>query len=353
MYQLLKRLIKALPAIILSGLSLTLLPTATSADELIMRDGSRILGEVVGRSNGTLEFKTEFAGTLKIKWSKVAELQTDKPMEFLLEDDKIVKVTKVTNSVNDMIIEGAAASGLPPQTLGQSMVASINPEPWQKGEGYKFSGIVNFLFERERGNTDQDELDWDGNLTLRSEKERYNLFGEWEKEVNNNDTTKRKWKLEGSYNYFLTKQWYTGAFSRLEHDKFADLDLRSTAGPLVGYQWYESNELNISTATGVSYVDENFIEDTDNDDSYVALPWSINFDKMLFDEFVQVYHKQIGFWNIEDTGDVVWDPWTGLRFPLTHGIVATTEFKLEIDTGAAEDASEYDSTYTLKLGYQW
>lgn len=342
---------KRLPAITLFLATVISLPATLLADELILRDGSRLMGEVVKRVNGTLDFKTSYAGTIQVKWEEIAEIKTDKPMEFQLSDDSTVLVTKVTNNDEEMIVEGEAASGLPPQTLGQDVVANINPEPWQKGEGYKFTGIVNFAFERERGNTDQDEIDWDGNVTLRGKNDRLRGFGEYEKDVNNNSTTKKKWKLEGSYNYFLTPKWYTGGFARLEHDKFADLDLRTSVGPLVGYQWFESKDLNLSTSSGISYVDEDFI--VDEDDDYVALPWGIDFDMMLWRDIAQVYHKQIGFWNLESTSDLVWDTWTGLRFPMVLGLVATTELKLEYDSGAANDAKEWDTTYTLKLGYQW
>lgn len=330
---------------------LSLIAAPASADELIMRDGSRLLGTVVKRTDGTLEFKTEYAGTIKVKWAEIAEVVSDKPMEFLLTDDSTVKVTRVTNNVDDMIVEGESASGLPPQTLGQDVVANINPEPWHKGEGRKFTGVVNFAFERERGNTDQDEIDWDTSVTLRGKNDRFRGFGEYEKDVNDNSTTKKKWKLEGSYNYFFTRRWYTGAFMRLEHDKFADLDLRTSVGPLIGYQWFESDDLNLSTTTGLSYVDEDFINQ--DDDSYVALPWGIDFDMMLFKTNIQAYHKQIGFWNLESTSDVVWDTWTGLRFPIMYGLVASTELKVEYDSGAADDADDLDTTYTVKLGYKW
>jgi putative salt-induced outer membrane protein YdiY len=351
MYALSGRSVNAIPAFTLLFTLLTLLSATTQADELILRDGSRVLGEVVKRSNGTLEFKTKFAGTIKVKWAEVAELKTDQPMEFLLSDDSTVKVTRVTNNIDDMIVEGEAASGLPPQTLGQDVVAVINPEPWRKGEGRKFSGLVNFAFERERGNTDQDEIDWDGALTLRGKNDRFRGHGEYEKDVNDNTTTTKKWKLEGSYNYFFTPKWYSGAFTRFEHDKFADLDLRTSVGPLIGYQWFEGEEMNLSTSTGISYVDEDFINA--DDDDYAALPWSIDFDMFLFDEFVQVYHKQVGFWNLEDTSDVVWDTWTGLRFPLAFGLVASTELKVEYDSGAVDNTDDTDTTYTLKLGYKW
>ena len=74
---------------------------------------------------------------------------------------------------------------------------------------------------------------------------------------------------------------------------------------------------------------------------------------LLFEEFVQVYHKQIGFWNLDSTSDVVWDTWTGLRFPLVYGLVASTELKVEYDGGAPDDTDDVDTTYTFKLGYAW
>jgi putative salt-induced outer membrane protein YdiY len=334
---------------IILSIAVILSVPAANADELIMRDGSRLLGEVVKRENNTLDFKTSYAGVIKIQWDQVAEVNTDKPMEVLLVDDTIVSGTRITNNVDDLVVEGE--SGLPPQTLGQDIVDVINPEPWRKGEGYKLSGRVNLAYSKQRGNTDKDETDVDGDLTWRRKYDRFLAFGELERDKTDDTLTTEKWKLEGAYNYFVTKKWYWGGFGRLEHDKFADLDLRTSVGPLVGYQWFESRKMNLSTSTGISYVDENF-KDAEDDD-YVALPWAVNFDRFVFGEFMQFYHKQTGFWSLEDTSDVVWDTWTGLRFPLILGLVASTEIKVEYDSGAAEGADDTDTTYSLKLGYQW
>jgi hypothetical protein len=321
------------------------------ADEILMRDGSRLLGKVVRSGNGTLQFETDFAGVISIKIDSIAEVTSDEPMELLLKDDRIIETRKLTTDDDEDLIVHQADEEADLQTLDQGALAVINPEPWRKGEGYKLSGRVNLAFQRERGNTDKDELDADGELTWRRKQDRFLAFGEWERDRNDNKKTKDKWKLEGSYNYFVTKKWYWGGFGRLEHDQFADLDLRTSVGPLVGYQWFESKEMNLRTSTGLSYVNEDFYNESDDD--YVALPWQIDFDRFLFGDFMQFYHKQTGFWNLEDTGDVVWDTWTGLRFPLILGLVASTEIKVEYDSGAAEGADEVDTTYNLKLGYQW
>jgi putative salt-induced outer membrane protein YdiY len=319
------------------------------ADEIIMRDGSRLLGKVVKRENGTLDFETTYAGVIQIQWKEVAEITTEKPMELLLSDDSVIETEHLTNNVEDLIVESDAGQG--PQTLAQDAVTLINPEPWRKGEGYKLTGRVNFALSKQRGNTDKDELDLDGALTWRRKNDRFQAFGELEHDRNDNKKTTDKWNADGAYNYFITKKWYWGAFTRFEHDQFADLDLRTSVGPLVGYQWFESKQMNLSTSTGISYVNENYYSQSDDD--YVALPWNIDFDRYLFGEFMQFYHKQTGFWNLEHTSDVVWNTWTGLRFPLVLGLVASTEIKVDYDSGAAKNTDKTDTTYALKLGYQW
>ncbi len=48
-----------------------------SADEVVLKNGSRLVGEVLKKEGNTLEFKTPFAGTLKIKWANIVEVKTE------------------------------------------------------------------------------------------------------------------------------------------------------------------------------------------------------------------------------------------------------------------------------------
>jgi hypothetical protein len=109
--------------------------------------------------------------------------------------------------------------------------------------------------------------------------------------------------------------------------------------------------MNLRTSVGPLYVDEDFDDNPDND--YMSLGWGIDFDKFLFGEFMQFYHRQTGLWAMDDTSNVVWNTWTGLRFPLIWRFVASTEMKVEYDRGAVEDTDDVNTTYTLKLGYRW
>ena len=321
------------------------------ADELIMKDGSRLVGEVVKRENDTLEYKTSYAGVIKVNWDEVVELHADEPMKLMLDDESIRTTQHIKSSEDGLILDDDIEPDLSEPSLAQDELAYINPAPWRTGDGYKLAGHINFALQKERGNTDKDEIDVDGDLIWRFKADRFTTFGEFERDRSNNKKTKDKWKLDNSYDHFLTKQWFVGAYLGFESDRFSDLNLRSIIGPKVGYQWFESKDMNLSTAVGPLYTDEDFDEDPDND--YIALGWGIDFDKYLFRDIMQFYHRQTGLWNMDDTSNVVWNTWTGLRFPLIWRFVASTEIKVEYDSGAAETADDTDTKYTLKLGYQW
>ena len=332
--------------------TITCLPLQqAAADELLMRDGSRLLGKVVKREGDILEFRTSYAGVIKVKWDEVSELHADEPMKLMLEDESTLTAKSIRNTEAGMLLDDEVEADQSTESLARAGLEYINPDPWRTGEGYKLDGHVNFALSKERGNTDKDELNADADLTWRLKQDRFRMFGEFERDRNNNKKTKDKWKLNNNYDRFITKKWYAGAVLGFEHDQFADLNLRTTIGPKTGYQWFEGKAMNLSTEIGPVYVDEDF--DTDQDNDYVSLGWGVNFDKYIFGDFMQFYHRQGGLWNLEDTGDLVWNTWTGLRFPMILGIVASTEMKVEYNSGAAEDADDIDTTYTLKLGYAW
>jgi len=60
------------------------------ADELLLKDGSRLLGKVVKKEDGTLEFETTFAGVVKVRWDAVSELRTEEPLKVMLDDETIL-----------------------------------------------------------------------------------------------------------------------------------------------------------------------------------------------------------------------------------------------------------------------
>jgi putative salt-induced outer membrane protein YdiY len=320
-----------------------------AADELLMKDGSRLLGKVLNQKDGTLEFETSYAGTIKVKWDEVSELHADEPVQVMLENEELYKATDITKN-NDATVVTAVTEGTS-ETIEPDVIAFINPEPWRYGEGYRFTGRLNAALVYQRGNTVSNENDLDGNLGLRWKDDRITAYGQFEKDSNFGETTAQNWLVTGKYDHFQNKKFYYGASVGFEHDEFADLQLRSKIGPHLGYQFFERPDLNLSTDLGVMYVDEDFISAEDK--KYAALSWMVDFDWFIIPDHLQFYHRDNGLLSMEDIGDLVINTWTGFRFPLYMGIVASIEAEVDYDGGAPPGVDTVDTTYRAKLGYQW
>jgi putative salt-induced outer membrane protein YdiY len=206
--------------------------------------------------------------------------------------------------------------------------------------------------EIERGNTDTDDFHFDGELIARTEKHRWTVGGELEKEKSSGDTTAENWEAYGKHDYFLTEKWFLYFNALFEHDKFADLNLRTTVGGGPGYQFFESPKLNLSVSAGPAYVSEDFI-DAGHDDFYAA-QWLVHYDQYFFDKFVQLFHRQKGHVSLEDSENWLIETRQGLRFPIYKGFAATVQYIYDYDNDPSDDAEKkWDSELMLLMGYQF
>jgi putative salt-induced outer membrane protein YdiY len=340
---------KRFSCLVTGALTAILFAHGIAADELVLHDGSRVFGTVITKEGNTLEFKTSFAGSITVQWDKVSELKTEQPMQVLLSNDEIIRTDAIKNTDKSTTLD--AGPDRSPLTFSPQEVPYLNPEPWRLGRGYKFSGHANFALKSDRGNTDKDDIDMDADVELRRQRDRFTLFGELEHDTSNNQTTKDKWKLRNRYDYFTSEKRYYSAILSMQADDLAELNLRAGLGPGLGYQFFESKEINLNAELGMLRVHESF--NTQEDNNYWGAGWGINFDWFVLRDLLQFYHRQTGLWNLQDTSSVTMDTRTGLRIPLMLGLVASTEMKVAYDGGAAEEADTLDTTYRIKLGYQW
>lgn len=319
-------------------------PAALAADELVLKDGSRVFGTVTGSRDGVVTVDTDFAGTIKISLDKIETLKSTEPATLLLADKTVIKEQPLE------IEEGALVAGPGTRTdVGQ--LAVLNPEPWELGDGYKWTGLVNAALVMERGNSDTDELDYKLDTRWRSDDDRYILRFSGEIDEANNEKNADNWQAQAKYDYFLTDPNYWGIQALAEKDKFQDLNLRYLVGPYYGRQILDEPILSFSAEVGASYVNEDF--DVAEDQDYPAANWEFNLTSDYLGGDSSLYFQQFGIWNLDETSDVIVNSTFGLAFPLLFSLEAAAEVLLEYDSGAVDDVDEVDETYRFRIGYTW
>jgi hypothetical protein len=321
---------------------------AGGQDEILLKSGSRILGTVTGSRDGVVTIDTDFAGTLSISLDKIASLHTAGPVLIQLADQTVVPDQPLLIEDEKLVIDTATSQA---ESYSVDQLLLVNPEPWELGRGYKWTGAAGIAMSAQRGNTDTDELDYNVESVWRSKQDRYTAKYNGENDKVNGETTVRKWYAQGKYDYFFDGPIYGGMQVSAEHDKFTDLDLRYLVGPFIGRQFYEQPIFSLSGELGVSYVNEDFIEAEDND--YAAATWEVHASSNYLGGNSRLYFDNRGILSMEDTSDYVVNTTFGLAFPLLWSLEAAAEILLDYDAGAVEGVDKLDQTYRFRVGYTW
>ncbi len=345
-----QRITRILMALSISGLlaAASWAEEAAPADEILLTNGSRIIGTVTGARDGVVSVDTEFAGTLNIPVDKIASLQTVEPVVMAMADESVIEGQPLSLSEEAVMVTDASGAE---QSLPIDELLIVNPEPWEIGQGYKWTGLASFAFTIERGNSDNDELDYKLHTNWRSDDDRYTLKLDGEIDETNDVKSADNWTIQGKYDNFFSDTTYWGVQALAEQDEFADLDLRYLVGPYIGREFYTDPIFTLSAELGASYVNEDFI--TAEDQDYPGANWSLHISSNYLGGDSRLYFDQWGVWNLDETSDVIVNSTFGLGFPLLFGLEAAAEVLLEYDSGAVEGVEKMDETYNLRIGYSW
>lgn len=305
------------------------------ADEVILTNGDKLSGEIVSKTDHVLAFKTSYAGTIKIVWAEVEHLSIDEAAHVILIDG--------TDIGNTTLATNTAASPKIQQ------IAEINPaiKP-----NFMNKGQVNFGLEIDRGNSDIDDYHLDSETEFRWLKDRLTFELSGDLEDSNGRSTQQNAELLTDYDHFLNEKLFASVGLLLEHEKFADLDLRTTLTSGIGYQIFENTRTNLYIEGGPGYIWENFDEDKSED--FPIAFWALQFDHYLFDEWkLQSFHNHQYNQSFERASDFIFTSSTGLRIPLANNLQATIQYNFDWDNTPSDNADEDDHETLITAGYRW
>jgi putative salt-induced outer membrane protein YdiY len=279
----------------------------------------------------------------------VRNVRFDEPRKVLLDDETKGKVSEFSlNAAQVTIQEHASSKSI---SVAPSRVRVIEPEPWETDESAKLSGRVNLALKSEEGNTDKNEIDFDYMLDYRRRWHRLESFGALEYDTNRGERTTDKWSWSVKYSRLFRGPWYAAGWVLAGHDRFADQRLRVGVAPTLGYRFFEGPERNLRTELGGGYITEDFYNEPDRE--YWGPFWYLDYDQLVWQDRLQLYHTHRSFWALDDTNKQLWRSWTGVRVPLVSGFVGSVEYELEYDSDPAVESKDTDTTLRLKLGYEW
>lgn len=335
------RIVFALCAAVLS------FAASARADEIQFTNGDRLTGKLVRLSDGKLAFDSKLAGTVSVKWSDVATLSTDEAVTVVLDSGELL-VDKLV-AAEPGSVRTAGSDKVTAQTIPLGSAAKLNPEPvaWH---GAAVAGV-----DIQRGNTVKTAANAALDAVRRSEVDRITFGAAYTAEASQDadetgtHSTQRKMFGALQYDYFLSKKLYAYGNARGEKDGIADLALRFTAGVGAGYQWLETDTLKWNTEAGLSWVSENYSNQTPDND-YIAARIASNFDCVLYPGLTFFQHTR-WYPSLEALDDQLVDTATGVRYKLWGNFFGESKVLWVWDSTPAEGKKQVDLSYILGIGY--
>jgi putative salt-induced outer membrane protein YdiY len=281
--------------ILLAACSFLLLLPMAWADQVILKNGDRISGNLVKMVDGELEIDTPYAGVIKLKWDHVAQVITAAPAEVKLNTGEVVK--------GELTESGSGTFSVQSEVLGESQsipleeVTSINAPTLP----VKWTGFVQAGSTYRTGNTETLNGSLRASLVRETKQDRISSDVAWDYQESEGDLTARSASAQVKYDYFAWLKNYLYAVTSLETDEFKDLNLRTKLGAGVGRRFITSPTQLLEGELGLTYINDDF--ETATDEDTVALRLFGRYKRGLLEnlDFMQVLEALP---SVEDGSDV-------------------------------------------------
>jgi hypothetical protein len=234
------------------------------ADQVILKNGDTLTGNIVKKDGGKLTLKSEFLGEVSMPWTAVQSVKSDEPLTVVLPGGETVS-GKVSTA--DGRLEVASKSA-PLAEIGD-MRNPAEQRSWERvqhpGVFQLWTGLVDLGLALARGNARTDTLTTAVNATRVTRHDKVvisfrQIYG-----------TARIEGVTGTiasavrggwlYNRDFHGRGFLNTFNDYEHDSFQKLDLRFVLGGGAGFNVRKTEKANISFTAGGAYSRENFTSD--------------------------------------------------------------------------------------------
>ena len=245
-------------------------------DVVVLKNGDRLTGEIRKLQRGELVFKASYmADAVRLDWSKVARLESrDRYLIILTSGQLFTGRLRLapSSAAPDNFLVSAEQNAV---KADQMDVLRITPV--EAGFFKQLEGTIDFGFSFTSGN-DQYQTEFSSSVTYR--RGAHSLTGRLDStfsgQTEGDSTARNQFTLD--YRKQLSPKWYAGGIFDLLRSDQQSLDLRATAGGLLGRNLRQTERTRLSVFGGLAGTRDRYSAD-------VGKPKSLNADGLAGFDF--------------------------------------------------------------------
>ena len=241
--------------------------SAMFADQIVLKNGDRISGNIVKSDGKTLLIKTEFAGDVTVQWPAIEQINSSAPLHVSLTNGQTVVGPVSTTDDSLAIATPSKGTVTEPRADVKTLRNDAEWTAYEKSlhppltQGW--AGGANVGFALTRGNSQTK------NLALAFTADRQTMHDKIAMYANSvyatNDapgavpaTTANAIQGGIRYDHDLTKRLFAYVGADFQTDDLQALNLRSVLGGGLGYHAIKSDRTTLDFLGGLAYTRENY-----------------------------------------------------------------------------------------------
>jgi putative salt-induced outer membrane protein YdiY len=225
---------------------------AALADQVTLKNGDRVSGNIVKSDGKKITVKTEFMGTVEIAWDQVDKLASDKPVYLTLNDNQTVVGLVSTTDADTYEVATKETGNV---KVAKASIAMVRNEAeynsWKaeierlKNPGLTdlWAGALDVGYAMARGNAETNTFTLSGNAVRATSRDKITAYAAMIRSSgrtarNAADFTQIANAVRGGvrYDLNLTSRTFAFGYADLEFDQFQNLDSRTSLGGGLGYK---------------------------------------------------------------------------------------------------------------------
>jgi putative salt-induced outer membrane protein len=256
------------------SLSITLLlflATAALADQVTLKNGDRLTGNIVSGDGKTLVIKTEFAGDVTIQWEALTAIESTQNLNLSLRDGKRLS-GKITTQDGKFVVAGESAPA--PASTSKDAIVAVRNDAVQKTFDieadkiahpkftYFWSGLFDTGLALTRGNSSTVSYALSAKGVRETPRDKLTLYSTYiyanDDTSPPNRTTANALRAGARGDLNLTPGVFVFAFADFETNQLQNLDLRQVYGGGFGYHLIKTERTTFDLFGGFSYDRDSF-----------------------------------------------------------------------------------------------
>lgn len=252
-----------MPKAMMSLLVLYLCVGSLAAEQVTLKNGDRLTGNILSMDGKKLVLKTDYAGEVSIAWDSVDQFTSEKPLVITKADKQVVTGT-VKSEGPDYVVTTATG----PQTVSKADVAAMRSQADQAtyekslhpGMLEDWTGGGNFGLAFARGNSETTNLALGFNGLRKTANDAWNLTAAsiYSSDAKLGQTTANSFQGAIRYDRNLSKRLFAyGAFAG-GYDELQDLNYRFAPSGGLGFHAIMTKATTLDLLGGLGYTRENY-----------------------------------------------------------------------------------------------